>query len=626
MSVPGMNQKVLAALQGAVVGGAYGAHRPGILEYDQNFRLTPYAATMEPSETLDSWFAIAELIKENVSPGLLFEIRHDQWQSNLIENQFGQSNFQTGFRAPISGAIANPLANGSSALARTLIYGLVSEPDYAIRAAYFDAGTDHSDDGRNCAVSLAFAAQSKGVTDFVRMLLKILDRSPHLKEMISQIVGLVFADTPPAVIVQRIPGIAGAADCKGASISLAIIVFSVLAGQGKFSSSLEHCLRCGGASETNALIVGALTAQWASECPKDFFQNLGSRYVPTASLHMVPPKDLVDFLTAYSWVAPEPKAEAPMEMPEALPVTETDELPPSLPEVESTVEPSPSAEVPEFHPIQSLPALGNSMSYFVMDGCSLTIEYLETPILFAGATKSHTLRFGDSEGKAVLDPKIHASSDWNISHKFSPFHLSPEQKVTLPLVLQPEGNLKNLPQLSVAGRTIPIAYLRPEQWYQCGILPNHDGLGYEKAYKCEDILNTTEVFAGRGDSGVRWQHREFGGLQFDPEPLFGNVPGVLYLWTMAEFILEGEYQFIASGSSGLVVKVNRNPVVKFYQSNAAPIPRPEGLFLGKAHVAGPVQIMLKIIRGNEPLAPITFYMVGPNGKLARPNRYHPMPG
>jgi hypothetical protein len=89
--------------------------------------------------------------------------------------------------------------------------------------------------------------------------------------------------------------------------------------------------------------------------------------------------------------------------------------------------------------------------------------------------------------------------------------------------------------------------------------------------------------------------------------------------------LEGEYQVIASGSSGLLVKINRQPVVKFYQSNAVPIPRPEGQFLGKAQVSGPVQIMIKVIRGNEPLAPVTFYMIGPNGKLARPNRYHAMP-
>jgi hypothetical protein len=618
MSVPGMNQRVLAALQGAIVGTTYGAHKIGSLGYEQDFDITPYAAAMESSEILDSWFASAELIKEKISPGLLFEIRHDQWQSRLIENQFGQSNFLTGFRAPLSGSIANPLANGSSALARCLIYGMACEHDYAIKAAYLDSGTDHSDDGRNCAVALAFAAQSSGVTEFVKMLIQMLERTPHLKALVSQIVGLVFADTPPAVVIQRIPGLAGAADEQGASISLAVIVHSVLAGQGKFESSLQHAVRSGGACDTNALIVAALTAKWAGTCPANYFDHLGTRYLPTPALQMLPPKNIQEFLEAYAWTKEDDQPQNTFEMPEALPTSVEDELPPSLPLPEPVVERG-------YHPLNSLPNLGNSMSHYVMDGCSMTLEYLDIPVVYSGSTKSHTLRFADAEDKIIVDPKVHGSKDWNISHKFSPFHLAPGQKVTLPLVLQPEGNPGDLPQLTAAGRTIPVAYLKPEQWYQCGILANHDGLGYEKAYRCEDVLNTTEVFATRGESGTRWQKREFGGMQFDPEPLFGGAPGVLYLWTQAEFILEGEYQVIASGSSGLVVKINRQPVVKFYQSNAAPIPRPEGQFLGKAQISGPVQILIKIVRGNEPLSPVTFYMIAPNGKLARPNRYHAMP-
>ncbi len=411
-----MDEQLRGAIMGAIVGNTLGAPLRGRTDYHKLNYYEPIPVRMAPSEALDAWLVWNDHLAKGLAPQLLSKSLLESWTYKTQETAFALANLERGFAAPLSGRLQNPISNGAQALGRTAFWGIAlrGDQDRAAEYAYYDASIDHTGDGIACAVALAFAGASANMgvppTQLVRAAASALPLdSPGLRLLNIAIKSASNGDGPQAArdaILDQIDH----QDPYDASLNFGFIVLGLLLGAGDFGSSVRITASMGGASDQNAMAVGALMGATGTINP-EWLDPLGEDYVSGHGLRGIEPSGTVEsFVEGIAQVAAAraPKVAvaeqvAPVaEVPEATVTEDVDPTPTDTPSPAPTDDSVPSVDLDA--PVLDEPASAaasppankfptsvrtlilssSQISASTLGGAQTTIEYLDGPVAYPG--------------------------------------------------------------------------------------------------------------------------------------------------------------------------------------------------------------------------------------------------
>ncbi len=611
-----MNKDLLNMIQGALAGLAIGELRRGKTGFRMQDFYEPIPTGMTPSGDLDRWVEWATHLHNGGHPEQLSELMAHSRLDARPETSFSRLNLASGLRAPLSGSFRNPIALSAEGWIRQLYWSLVLPSHRAAVYAYWDSLTDQASDSATIASLLAACFDSAGPVEWVRRMIGLSDRLPAARQVVRHVANAVAGGQQPSAIAQQLPQIAATTNPLDCTLNLGFVTLALLSGAGDFGKSLCHAAACGGASHSVAAYCGALVARWNGSVPEPWLKPLGGQFrFHTQTLAEVWSieefGDRVKQSEPSTPVVPLSVATVVVEdSTTGYAIEHETELPPPLPTAEPT-----AVQI-------DIPSTTSRSSAHCVGDLLITVQYEEPPIAYTDRALQCVVSVENRGEEALLDPRLSWPEGWQVAHRLTSFRLAPGAKQTFAVVMQPkpEGGVANL---HLGGSAIPLVALPRQLWSVCGPFPNLDGLAFERVFKCEDVLNTSEVFAGRAGAGVKWRNIEHAGIMMDVESYFQGQPGVIYLYQEFELTEPGKIRLVAAGSPGVVVKVNREPTIK-YNHTHEPIPYPMAPYLGSFAATGRMQILVKLIREREPMAPLTLYMLDEQNDLVSPHRYFPL--
>lgn len=565
-------------IKGAVLGAFLGQFRLGETSYRplMDFERLPAEGNMPP--VFDIWPYWAEHLANGLSPETICESRLKAPRINSVEALFGDHNLRLGFRPPLSGSFRHPLAVSATIWPRCLFWGLALPAHEAARHAYWDAESDQASESALIAATLAANVMADSPMDWLRRMLGLLERVPSARAILRLVADGVVRGESAASLAALIRSEAETSDAYGAVTNLGFLAAALVMGAGDFKRTLLTAASAGGEAVATATFAGAMAARWYG-LPDDWSEHLQGVQIAN--------QDLDAFL---SRLGPEE--------------------PPLLPDAVS-------------EPVE-LPTLTSSVSAHGRGDLVVSITYEDLPVAFPNQTLRCIVQFENRGAEKQVQPSVTAPEGWVVAHRLAPFRLPAEGRASFPLVIQPSmiGGAAELRW--EGGESVPLLALTPQRWYVCGPFSNADEMGFHKSYRAEDVLKLGEVFAGRGDGGIQWRERSFAGVVLDPEPYFMGGAGVVYLYAQVEFAEPGTYTLVAAGSPGVIVQVNRQPVVR-YQADHRPTARPMAPYVGTFEANGRTDVLVKLIRAQSPVSPLTLYFLDRHGQVVDPVAWHAMP-
>lgn len=618
-----MKQHVQNMVRGALVGYTAGLARRGQSSYRPFSAYEPLPASMAASEDFDAWILWAKHLNRGLRPEAIISTRASHLHSKRPEAAFAQVNMENGLRPPMSGSFRNPLALSADAWTRSWYWGMALPPHEAALHGFWDCLCDQAADNAVIVATLCAAMRASGPLEWVRLVLGLLERVPSTRQVVREVMNGVANGEDVSTIHRRLPALAESDDVLGANLNLGYISLALLGGVGSFDKSLGVAVGCGGASHATGAYVGGMASKWHGGVPDVWSGPIGFSYVTSGlvSLERAPEtiaefsQILMDAATDDSSGCVGGEATASVEAIE-------DSSTGYVAEISSEQPPPLPKSAVELCPVE-IPAPTSRSSVHALDGAIVTVQYEEPPVVHGDRSLQCIISFEGFAEEQLIDPKIVAPDDWQVAHRLVPFRLVRGSRHSFPLVIQPtnEGGFATLHCL---GAEIRIVAFTSQPWNLCGPFPNHDGTAFEKVFKCEDILNRSEVFAARGTGGTKWQQRTFAGVSYDVEPYFQGVPGAYYFYSEFEFANPEKMRLVVSGSPGVVVKINREVVIKYNHSHV-PTPRPMAPYAAPVEISGRTQLLIKLVRANAPVAPLTVYFLGEDGQLKFPDKTFPMP-
>ena len=421
-------------------------------------------------------------------------------------------------------------------------------------------------------------------------------------------------------------------DVHSAPLNLAFLVAGLLYGNGDPGKSLKATAGCGGAADQNALVVGFLTAAEADLDP-EWLDPFDEGFVCGHGLRSIePPATIQEFVERVVSVVrlPEPTlAEAgPDRASEVEVAVETGvDAPAEAPATADQVASLPAVVLPSGLgkrlteiPDESIATVGDLV---------LSVQYVDVPVAIPGKSNRLVLTIANPrEEEVVVEPVLQSPAGWLTASKLTSFRLRQGERSQFALVVQaPKDSLiapvTNL-HLTLNKHEVLIPILAGQPWYWVGPFVNHDGMGFDKPCRAEDVQKTGETFNGRSDLPVKWTREVFPGVEFDLEPKFASGPGIVYLHAKAMFAEPGRYRIVVATAVGARVWIDKKEVVKYHDTHV-PIPRAIQPYVGEFEVDRQAEILVKIMRNHDPIPPLVLYFLAEDGRHVEPIAYEAMP-
>ncbi len=679
-----MAQRIVAAVWGAIAGATLGSTRRGERSYRALNFYEPIPGRMAVSEGIDTW-AIAARAAE--SPNYIAELAA-HWNSLYAETAFGRANFELGVTPPLAGWRANPISDGSQALLRAVVWGLLrpGQPDEASRAAKADAEFDHGGEGVRCAMAvaalIAVAAVGGSVKDAVKAARDAVTPDGRGAAAIKFALSQFNGDRPFETYVTGAMAAAGTADPYDAAVALGDIVASILYGHTDFGRAIRLAAGIGGAAPIVAGVVGAAAGAWSGSLDREWLDPLGTVFVAGHELDAayLPPTidDLARAIEEAARPAPEPVA-AVVELPVAEPEPEAIEPTGASADASESEAPAEPAEkaLPAPEPELALPAPAESSTEAAtpaepappaesegpsesdVDAMLAQIEDRQPPAAWArleadstccvlplgpihvvvnsfselsqepGKSVQGILRFVNSSHETVIcDPKATSLTKWPFACNLTSFRLLPGEQSEFPFVARiPEDappGAASKIQIEDSLGTCAFPVFARGLWYTCGPFDNMDGNAFDRVFRCEDVLNQAEVFNGRNRLVVKWTPHHFNPTFYDLEPLFMDGAGAMYLYGSLTMLKSGRYRVVVASAVGVVVRINNEPIVRYHDTHR-PNPRAVVPYVGEFDASGPFELMVKVLRNREPIPPVVLYFLDASGRVVQPAHFDAMP-
>lgn len=636
-----MEPVIRAAVQGAVVGATLGAPLKGGPGFRKLNFYEPIPTRMAPSEALDSWVVSAKHVGAGRPAELIPLSMRSHWTYSTHETAFGQANLQAGLYAPIAGSFRNPLANGSNAIGRAPAWGLLfhGDPDAAAEHAYFDASIDHSSDGVWCAVAVATmvasAAPGTSSTDLVRQALGLLPKGSRAHQAIALCLQQQNKGAEPSAAAPLLPHAVGTQDSRNAALTFGYLILSLLCAQGDFSLAVRTAAGCGGAAEQSALAAGAIAALQAGTVPGEWLDPLGSAYVAGHGLRDIQvPATIEEFASlvvdesqpvrsGLSLDADQPSLFGQPTI-EAAPTAGN---PPETPEATQGSEAKPRDPWVPGERIRSLLQSTPNCSHLKIGDLRIGIQYVDPPSAAPSKTNRLVIGFENvGASEIATEPALSALEGWVAASKLTSFRLRAGESSDFACVVQaPAGLAEPIPRLNlkVDRNDLEAPLFRTQLWYVCGPFVNHEGGGFDKAFRCEDVLNPDEVFNGRSDLPVSWVPTSFPGIVFDIEPLFKTGPGVVYLFARVRWGRAGQLRLVVASSPGVVASIDRQRLVRYHDTHEV-VPRAVQPYVAEFTANETSDLLIKLTRNLEPIGPASIYFLDEAGALVEPAEFLPM--
>jgi len=625
---------------GAIIGATLGSPFRGQTVFRRIGFYEPIPARMSASEALDAWIVAAKHVGAQRPADLTFYSYRNHWHSTMFEAAFGRYNLDLGFSPPLSGAFRNPLANGSGALGRAAVYGILfhGDPAAAIRHAVPDASIDHSQEGVVTAAAIArmVAMAQPGVAPLaiLRAGLEVLPEHSTARRAVTTVVQAISTGKSAPEVHAALPTALGIGDPLHAGLSFGYLALALLAGNGRFGPTVSLAAGCGGAASAVAIVAGTLAGLAFSAGQDEWVGPLGTTYVASSVLRGIDlPTSIDEFVSlivdesvAAVGLAAEPVLPVPARGPAAMPGPPT--LPSdNAPETDVPTEPACATDssVDLGKLVAACTGQPEDSTRISSQGLEFGIRYLESPIRWPQRPNSLIIQFSTNEPTPiVVDPKLTLPEGWTVASRLTSCRVSADAPVDFPAVLQgPKSTGRISFELSVSGSEIAGLLLPAQNWMVCGPFVNHDGRGFEQTYKCEDILNQDEVFNGRSDLPVKWTEAAFPGIIYDLEPHFRTGPGTVYLYARVKWA-PGARRIVVATSPGTVVTVNRKILLRYHDTHF-PAPRAVLPYVAEFESTGEDEILVKVLRNREVLSPVVMYFLDSEGRIIEPDEFVPMP-
>lgn len=635
-----MESAVRAAVMGAVVGATLGAPRRGAAAFRKMSFFEPIPARMAPSEALDAWIVWAKHVRAGRAPESIGDTRHAHWTYVTHEAAFGRANLDRGLRPPLAGAFQNPLASGADAMGRAAVWGVIfhGDPERAMRFAAFDAAADHTGEAvlGACAIAVMAAAADRGTTPhgLLRLVRPLFPAASLSSTVLATVVRAVGEGRDAPSIFGMLPAIIPTQDPHHAALNLGHLFVGLLLGEGRFDDTVRIVAGCGGAADQTTLAAGVIVALIQGEVPDEWCAPLGELYLAGSGLRDIEPPDTLPQLATQILAACQSGGASfgppPAQAQPALDFAASAEAP-AIPEPEAQATPDaagPTEEMPQ--PIGPLEpphsAFAEDSMVLAATGVLLRVQFLDPPVLSEGKAVRLVLTFESGDDReAILEPQISHPEAWAVAHKVTSFRLRPGEETQFPIVVQPTNPAQGgALEIKVGRERLRVPLLGPVVWYCAGPFVNHDGSGFDRTFRPEDVQNTGEVFNGRSDLPVRWEAAAWPGVSFDVEPKFRTGAGVLYLWAKVRFAKDGRYRVVCAAPVGAILWADRKELVRYHDTHR-PVPRAIQPYVAGFDAAGEVEFLVKVLRNREPLTPVILYFLDEEGKVVTPVEFGSMP-
>lgn len=623
-----------AAVKGAIIGGTLAAPRRGQSKFRTLNYYEPIPARMAPNTALDAWIVAAEHRSADGRPEGYGCKLAGYFHYLSDETAFGHFNRDLGLSAPLTGSFENPLSAGSQAIGRAAGWGLLfpDDPASSCRYAFFDASFDHDKEGVWAAMAVArmasVASSACSLSQILKAATGVLPPSSLSLKAATAVLGSYNQGVAVEELVQRLPVHLGIRDGLHAALNFGYVMIGLIYGKGDLAKSILLTAGCGGAADQTTVAVGTIVGAWSGDVPDDYLRPLGDLYVAGHGLkRLSSPMTFAEFEERLRFARLEPKAiDLPATPEDDDDTAEEGEEAVEAPQVQPEVTGSPAMDRgEEVEPLVANPPKG---TVAMVDHLLFQAEYVDSPVAFPGKSVKIILTVTNpDQPEKVLELSAAAPKGWQLASKLGSFRLRAGESSSFPIVVQPppeEGVRKpEAVAIDYGPYRLKLPILPPQLWYQVGPFVNHEGTGFDKVYRCEDVLSTREVFSGRSELPVSWKQAAFPGTTFDLEPDFKRGPGVIYLYAKVRFAEAGRYRIVCATSTGCIVWVNRQQLLKYHDVHV-PIPRAIQPYVASFDASDTVEILVKVLRNLQPLEPTVIYFLTEDGRVVRPSEFLPM--
>lgn len=665
-----MSELTKQATLAAVAGWTLGASRTGRTEYTRLTGYNPIPARMVPSHPLDSWTAWLKHLAENRPPELLARTAQDHLRLTAEESAYGFLNIRKGFTSPFSGTHANPRPNGSEAVLRAAFWGLAfhGDPDKAARYAYYDASLDHAQEGVWVPVAIAAAAASArpdiSLSDLVDAFIDALPAESRLPKALAELNNSTRSPEGPREFRRKALTLLGTPDQDDAAVSGAFVLLGLLNSKSDPGTGMLVTAGCGAASTHTTAATALLLTLLKGEIAPEWTSPLGKDYIASFTLRQLdPPSTLQSLADQIAPLTPDPlpggRGFTEPQAPTSNPTNVEGEAPAEPPSTENETLDSPRQNIPvtterqscddsltaqddpsiskseEGHsPDKSPPRLSPQtrtlltqdplVTHLDAHGLQVGLRYVDSPLALPDfASRLQINLTSTSEDSQNHTLALRTPEGWDVATRLADAHIPAGETVSFAAVAQPpKAETIQDPRLflSVDGVETILPLVQPQPWMVAGPFTNADGQGYEHPYRPETDLDLKEVMSGRSNMGVYWERHWFPGHIFDLEPYFKSGPGVVYLYAALTFPKSGNYTLFASVGSGLKLWIDGRRTLAYHDYHT-PVPKPEPRYTAAFAAHAEVKVLVKVLRANDPVAPLTLVFFDEDGTLVEPVRH-----
>ncbi len=649
--------QVEQAALGAIAGLALGSPHVGRAQFQRLTGYSPIPTRMSPHPSLDSWLIWQKAHLEDRKPFLYGQILLDSLDDHTDETAFGLFNLRRGFGTPYSGSLDNPLSDGPRAILRSLVWGFLhhGNPHAAYASAFHDASIDHASDGAWIPAALAVAlSQSQPedtAQDFLNRVTAILPAESQLHRIIPAISKNIGNPEAAQFFANQFANNFSDINRSHCIATAAFALLGLLHSNQNSEQAMLIAAGCGGQSDLSAATAATIASFLWAPLPPDYTTSLDPAFLATHALkHISPPAGIADFARLISesaqgkeiGVGQEPEAQLvnSPELESAPPPPLEEDLGGDLvPEAQRVTSPELNNDPPRplgedsgggqeqnlRNTAPELAFLHNFKTTTELAGLTITTIYLETPIAAPPAKKLQISIKNPTEETRNIALALNGPEGWQIASRIADCALRPGESVNFPTVIQPptttapDTNLR----LRVDKYQLLIPFLQPTQFSVLGPFVNIEGTGFSFEHPPEKNDQKTQSmaqpFSGRSGMGLRWQTQNFPATEFDIEPVFNGGPGVTYLYAHVTWNSSGPINLQTQFPGGLKIWIDGTLVTSYNDTTPRPFLHPSGS--SEFTTAGESRILIKIVRGRDPIPPLRLAFIDETGRIITPQEF-----
>lgn len=257
-------------------------------------------------------------------------------------------------------------------------------------------------------------------------------------------------------------------------------------------------------------------------------------------------------------------------------------------------------------------------------GIQVTALYLDTPVGALPVKKLNLSIRNNSAELKNLKLALSAPADWQVASRVNDSAIPQNTETSFPAVVQPPkdpGQDNNL-RLQLDNLNVLIPFAAAQRYWLLGPFANIEGTGFTKPHPPEKNNTLTQsmsqAFSGRSDLGIRWQEQFYSGTEFDIEPIFNQGPGATFLYAHVKWPA-GSYRVNAAFAGGFKLWIDGVPIISYNDSTPKPANHPN--FSAVFASPGESRILIKLIRGRDPVQPLSLTFFDESGRISLPSEF-----